>query len=277
MATEKKSPTWLKDLLVAFAATTLSIILTFGTTGIINRVKQKQERNLTALMVMSNIESFARNLEESADVWDRIDSIAVWLLRLPIEDVAKLGDEPFDEAFIEVFGAPAIMRDKTAETIFSSNIETWKNMGNFQFIDNVGGCFSQMNWIEEQYKIDIQKYRSAQARVFENPDAFPGNSLAEKQLRYTQLRQELLEPNGFKGWLRYCADYLRKMNQKNMKLIGISEKEVMEFTDARSTEDADEEESDYADFRKPFPAKDSIDAHLDYARTVDSLLRKGGN
>ena len=55
MAFEKKSPTWVKDLLVAFAATTLSIILTFGTTMVVNRVKQKQERKLTALMVMSSI------------------------------------------------------------------------------------------------------------------------------------------------------------------------------------------------------------------------------
>ena len=54
MAPEKKS--WVKDLLIAFAATTLSIILTFGTTIIVNRVRQKQERKLTALMVMSSIE-----------------------------------------------------------------------------------------------------------------------------------------------------------------------------------------------------------------------------
>ena len=38
MAAEKKSRTWLKDLLVAFAATTLSIILTFGTTAVVNRI-----------------------------------------------------------------------------------------------------------------------------------------------------------------------------------------------------------------------------------------------
>ncbi|MBR5041808.1 MAG: hypothetical protein IKX67_01070 [Bacteroidales bacterium] len=63
MAPQKKSPTWVKDLLVAFAATTLSIILTFGTTGIINRVKQKQERKLTALMVMGSIEQYARQLD----------------------------------------------------------------------------------------------------------------------------------------------------------------------------------------------------------------------
>ena len=70
MATEKKS--WVKDLLVAFAATTLSIILTFGTTAVVNRVRQKQERKLTALMVMSSIEQFARDLELIEKQYGRI-------------------------------------------------------------------------------------------------------------------------------------------------------------------------------------------------------------
>ncbi len=67
---------------------------------------------------------------------------------MPIEEVQRLGEEPFKDAVNEVFQAPIIRHDQTAETIFSSNIDTWKNMGNFQFVDNVGACFSQMNWIE---------------------------------------------------------------------------------------------------------------------------------
>ena len=148
MATEKKSPTWLKDLLVAFAATTLSIILTFGTTGVINRVKQKQERKLTALMVMGSIEQFARDLELIEKDMAYRDSIAAWLLSIPVKDVAKLGDEPFKEALQEVYDLALINRDKTAETIFGSHIDTWKSMGNFKFIDNVGWCFSYMDYIE---------------------------------------------------------------------------------------------------------------------------------
>lgn len=88
------------------------------------RNNQKKERRLTALMVMSSIESFARNLDASAKDWDRLDSIAVWLLRLPIDEVARLGDEPFEEAVQELFQAPIIRHDNTADTIFSSNIDT---------------------------------------------------------------------------------------------------------------------------------------------------------
>ena len=57
---------WWKDFLVAILATTVSIILTFGTASLVDRIKQKKERRLTALMVMSNIESFARNMESCA-------------------------------------------------------------------------------------------------------------------------------------------------------------------------------------------------------------------
>lgn len=265
-----------KDLLVAVIATTISIILTFGTAALVDRQKQKQERKLTALMVMSSIESFARELEKTAQSWDRLDSIAVWLLRLPVEDVEKLGDDPFDDAVREVFQTPVISHDKTVETIFSSNINTWKNMGNFQFVDNVGSCFSQMNWIETDYNKTISTLREAQSRIYDNPPAFPGETLTGKLLRDTYLRQQLLLPNSLKAWLNYGADYLRRENRKNMKIIGISEQEVMDFTDDLGEKDtAEETESDYTEFMKPFPSKDSIDTHLSYARRVDSLLRVG--
>ena len=145
---------WWKDFVVAILATTVSIVLTFGTSKLVERNNQKKERKLTALMVMSSIESFARTLDESAKDWDRLDSIAVWLLRLPIDEVARLGDGPFEEAVQEVFQAPIIRHDNTAETIFSSNIDTWKNLGSFRFVDNVGACFSYMNWIEEEINKD---------------------------------------------------------------------------------------------------------------------------
>ncbi|MBO6068869.1 MAG: hypothetical protein J6P50_06615 [Bacteroidales bacterium] len=88
----RKRSSLFERLLVAFAGTTLSIIMTFGTTGLINHINRNKDRRLTALMVMSSIESFARNLEDRAEEWDRMDSIATWLLRLPLDEVARLGE-----------------------------------------------------------------------------------------------------------------------------------------------------------------------------------------
>ena len=273
MATEKKS--WVKDLLVAFAATTLSIILTFGTTGIINRVKQKQERKLTALMVMSSIEQFARDLEEGEkEIMAHLDSVATWLLSIPIEDVAKLGDEPLSRAFNEVFNIPGIVHDQTAETIFSSNIVTWKTMGNFQFIDNVGTCFSVMNTVEEEYNKELAEFKAVRYAIDDHPSDYPGGSRAEKYLRNEQFRQQLVLPNTVRRFFLYYAEDLREANRYNMHLIGITEKEVLEFTEKRGAGDEYEEKQvSVLDFEVPHPDMDSLALHLSYARQADSLLR----
>ena len=264
---------WWKDLAVAILATTVSIVLTFGTSKLVERNNQKKERRLTALMVMSSIESFARSIDESAAAWDRLDSIAVWLLRMPIDEVERLGEEPLKDAVNELFQAPVIRHDQTAETIFSSNIDTWKNMKNFQFVDNVGACFSQMNWIEEKINQEAVEYAENQARIFNNFSDYPGETFIEKLLRDDRSRKQLQMPNSYKAWLAYCSDNLRRMNRKNMKLIGIPEEEVLAFTDARADVAIDEGPMpSYSDFMKPHPDKESIDANLDYARQLDSLL-----
>ena len=266
---------WWKDFVVAILATTVSIVLTFGTGRLVERNNQKKERRLTALMVMSSIESFARNLDEAAKGWDRMDSVAVWLLRLPIDEVARLGDDPFEEAVQEVFEARIIRHDNTAETIFSSNIDTWKNLGSFQFVDNVGACFSQMNWFEEKNNKDALEYAGHLDRIFSHYSDYPGSCFTEKLLRDEQVRRQLQMPNSLKAWLAYNSDILRRMNRQNMKLIGIPEKEVLAFTDARADVAIEEDpEPDYSVFMKPFPDKESIDSNLDYARKLDSLLNR---
>ena len=62
-----------------------------------------------------------------------------------------------------------------------------------------------------------------------------------------------------------------------MLLIGISEKEVMDFTDNLGKGEAfEEEELDRYDFDRPRLNQDSLAVHLSFARQIDSLLRAGG-
>ena len=273
MATEKKS--WVKDLLVAFAATTLSIILTFGTTGVINRVKQKQERKLTALMVMSSIEQFARDLEENEEDTAYRDSIAAWLLSLPFEDRAALGEEQLEVAYRTAVNLSNINHDRTSETIFTSHIDTWKNMGNFKFIDNVGWCFSYMNLIEETYNKTVDVLVAANDRIVLHQNEYPGDTKMEKLLRDEELRQILKSIHTHRSYLSFCAANLRMENRNNMRLIGISEKEVMAFTDnlVGTADDYEEMLLNQVDFVKPDIDVDSVAANHAFVRQLDSLLR----
>ena len=273
MATEKKSRSWEQDLLIAFAATTLSIILTFGTSMVVNRVQQKKERKLTALMVMSSIEKFARDLEYIEKDTGHRDSIATWLLSIPVEALAEIDGEPIDEAFREAVNLPIITHDKTAETIFSSQIETWKNMGNFKFVENVGKCFSEMNFIEEHFNERVEDMVATSENIIFHPDDYPGNTMIEKRLRNEQVRKQLTLPHILRGWISFYIVDLRKVNRNNMRLIGITEKEVMDFTDDMGAADEyDDEELDLFDFYMPDINADSLAMYLPYARQMDSLM-----
>ena len=52
-----------KQLGMLVLGTTVSLVLTFGTAQIIEKKQRANDRRLTALMVMSNIESFAQQLD----------------------------------------------------------------------------------------------------------------------------------------------------------------------------------------------------------------------
>lgn len=130
-----------------------------------------------------------------------------------------------------------------------------------------------MNWIEGKINEESVAYTEKQTRIFKNFSDYPGKTFTEKLLRDEQARKQLRMPDSFKAWLTYCSDNLRRMNRKNMKLIGIPEEEVLAFTDARADVAIEEDPTpDYSEFMKPHPDKESIDANLDYARQLDSLL-----
>ena len=57
--TPKRGGFW-KQLGMLILGTTVSLVLTFGTAQLIEKHQRSQDRRLTALMVMSNIESFAQ-------------------------------------------------------------------------------------------------------------------------------------------------------------------------------------------------------------------------
>ena len=273
MAKEKKSRAWVKDLLVAFAATTLSIILTFGTTMVVNHVKQKKERKLTALMVMSSIEQFVRNLEYIEKDTGHRDSLATWLLSIPVETLANIDDEPLEEVFRAAINLPIITHDRTAETIFSSQIDTWKNRGNFKFVENVGKCFSEMSFIEEHFNERAEDIVRTSENIIFHPDDFQGSTMIEKRLRNEQVRRQLTLPHILRGWVRFYIADLRKVNCNNMRLIGITEKEVMDYTDDYGAADEyDDEELNLFDFDVPEINIDSLAMHLPFARQVDSLM-----
>ena len=255
-----------------FLATTLSIILTFGTTGLVEKCQRAKDRKMSAMMVMSNIENFSRTAEEMSQRIARCDSIGAWMLSLPKDSLDLIQPEDVQDLLLEVMTlVDPLTHDKTAENIFSNSIETWKNMGNFQFIDNVGKCFSEMNANEANWNQWVNEYEATISDVISQMK--PGEHSFTKLLNDNSFRQKLVDFHVRKAWLEYIAASIRYLNNKNSQLIGIDEKEVMAFTDERSRDiPTDREKPKQADFRADTLRTDSLTTLRHVIIHFDSIM-----
>ena len=216
--------------------TTISLIVTIVAAQILERNHRAKDRRLSAMMVMSNIESYAQILESAYDFIEHADTVSAWLLNLPLTKVDSLDQDSLLSLMDEVMYIPIFVYDKTAEGIFSDDIETWKNMGNFQFIDNVGKCFSNMHSIEEEWTAFSEEMDKVRDAVLYHPEQYPGNSWGSKYLNNPVFRQILRNFHNMRCWLQNKIEMTRYHNYVNMVTIGITEQELLEFIEMREKE-----------------------------------------
>ena len=270
---KSKLRSWVRES--QFLATTLSIILTFGSTALVNHCQRLKDRKLSAMMVMGNIETFSRKVEEMANSMARRDSIATWMLSLPQDSLDLIPPSEMVDLINEVIaGIDFLTHDKTAESIFSSNIETWKNMQKFQFIDNVGSCFSEMNADENYWREWVKGFEEAVNDVLEHPEEHSGVRTCTKLLRNDVFRQKIESFHVRQYWLEYLAAKYRYLNQKSAKMMDIKYEEVEAFADERLNEvNINEVEPVQSQFRKKTLKADSLNTLRPIKLHIDSIIQ----
>ena len=224
---DKGGKLW-KTLLLTFLGTTMSILLTFGTSQLVSQHRRAQERHLTALMVMGNIEKFASTMENYSEKMFVRDTFATYLLSIPMDSL----DDPKCEVLLDKFlslNFPLLKHDKSVEKVFSNSIDTWKNTGNFQFIEGVGQLFSQMDYWEEMHNGLFEEMQQEIVEIKKHPDAYPGETSTAKLLNDLNFRRILGRFHNLAIQERYVADHMRYVNRYHMKLMDIAEEEVMAF------------------------------------------------
>ena len=230
-------------------ATTISLSFTIVAAQLLEKRHRAKDRRLSAMMVMSNIEKFSRNLEEIADYMASNDTVATWLLDKPVEELELLPEDELDNLVSQATSLLFLTYDKSAESIFSNNIETWKNMGNVQFIDQVGQCFSAMNMVEERWNGWVTEVEGTLRDIKDHPEQYEGSTVPAKCIRSEKVRHTLKGIHYWRSWLSYMAATMRYHNLHNMEAVGITEHEVMEFTDAREQDAGNQTDApDFNDF-----------------------------
>jgi hypothetical protein len=223
-----------KNLLYTVLGTTISIILTFGTNALIQQHRKAKDRKMTAMMVIGNIEVFAENLENNANRMGWNDTLATYLLSIPMDSIDFVSQDTLRYCVNSVTAFFTLSHDKSTESIFSNSIDTWKNLGNFEFIENVGNCFASIHSMEEIYNEFYGTSDRIRERMIQNLDAYPGNSPVSKMLHDREYRDHLAHIHSQADYYHYLVAFIRWKNVKNMELMNVTEDELQRFVEERN-------------------------------------------
>jgi len=262
---------WIRES--QFLATTLSIILTFGTTGLVEYCQRVKDRKMSAIMVLSTIENFSTTVDMMAQDIARCDSIGTWLLSLPQDSLDKIQPEEVHGILNEMLSLVDYMsHDKTAENIFGNSFETWKNMGNrnYRFIESVGESFARINADESNWNEWVKEYEKTINNVLSQMQ--PGEHTLTKLLNDNGVRQKLESFHVRKYWLDYISAHNHYLNKRNLSIIGLKEEDIKAYTERRKREKLPDEPQP-SEFRSEQLKPDSLVTLKAIKLHIDSILQ----
>ncbi len=130
----------MKQFLLSLIATTVSIVLTFGTAAIIDNNKKQKEKREIVMMVMYDMYNSLKSVEKG----DSMLRQTMEVQRQIAEDTSK-----FETLRIQIATLiPTVDFTETTEQIVSSSIETINTVGNVLFTENVAKFYQ----VRERYK-----------------------------------------------------------------------------------------------------------------------------
>ena len=138
-----------QDFFISVIGTAIGIAITFIVDGMLERRSKAQAQRLTAIMVIHDIDSSVEIVKEMREEEERNGE----LLRFILKQKDHLEEVPYD-TLTSVLGILADSRsefsfDTSKEKIFNSDLDTWQNLGNMAFLDNVQSFYHYRQWAQE--------------------------------------------------------------------------------------------------------------------------------
>ena len=220
MKQERK--TYGRDFLMSLAATTISIILTFGTTAIINRHTRNAEKREMVMMIMYDMRETLGAMEVcNADLNDFFD-LQVDLISHP---------QNYKAHFLDLAAhVPVYDYTTTTENIFRSNIETIKTIGNILFVELASSFYDERSYYKSAVD-DFQAKAGAAIYSYEELAAFNSANYPF----YSQSHFLIM-----KGIYEQCK-MMMKVTDKDLEVFSIQRQKLQEAT--KGSQDAEERDT----------------------------------
>jgi len=223
MKAERKSSSW-KSFLLTLAATTFSIMLTFGTSAVIEHRKLNADKRDMVLMVMYDMRESLKDIEQ-------IDEDLKDFFEIQVDVVAH--PDKLSQSYIGMASRiPMARYSMTTETIFRSNIETIRTIGNILFVEAVSSFYD----LREKYK----------AIVIEDFQNQSNSLLFLETLRDLNTPSFIFFSEAFLRSMKIDFEnckQLMKVTDEDLEVFSRQKEKLMESTRSKMHEDIEESSS----------------------------------
>lgn len=238
----EKNHFWLQ-FVISVLGTAIGVALTFGINGMLENHKKEQAQRLTAIMVIHDIDNTIDDLKNMKEREDRYGK----LLEYATERIGHLDEVPYDTltSIINILldNDSDFRFDTSKEKIFNSDLDTWQNLGNMKFIDNVQTFFYDRQTFQEELNHANLWYKPIPQDEY--MQLFMGAGwLTEEQYRdlaYPFLEEKLhdkrvayyIDVADFRiTSLNQNIDYWTILNEENKFLMGITDRELEAYVNS---------------------------------------------
>ncbi len=205
---KEKPSSGTKQFLLTLLATTFSIILTFGTSAIIDRRHKEAAKKEMVMMIIYDFDKTIEQAQEAESAIHQAKEVELEVARHP---------EYFDSLRFYIMPAVTVASEEfseTTENIFSSNIETFNTLGNVNFVHEVSSFYSQ----RRSYQQVLDELKK---KVLESG--------------YAQYIENFLDI-GFPTYYYTSYSFLKSFQatrNRCMQMMKVSEEELKEFSNQR--------------------------------------------
>ena len=224
-----------KELLMTFLGTTISIVLTFGTSALLdNREKAAQQRQ-TAIMSVYDIDEIIRMLKDDLKKETTFSEVTYYLF-MHQEELDSISYDSLKMAvayLVEDVTTQSKWADDSKEKAFSGNIEVRQNMKYTQFYDNIRESYrlrrELLGYMEKDFVFsrpvsDADYQQFVQQLGFSDFDT-DGN-LTENASR--SLLRHAFQQRSTELYLRYIMHLIR-LNRENKFMADITDNDMAEY------------------------------------------------
>lgn len=236
----KGGQSMLKEMAMTIIATTISIILTFGSSSIIEKRQKEKSRRQTVMMVIHDIEENVKQLKEWNKTEERNYELTCKVI-LNLDSIDRMSLDTLQEVYSYLCEKDVYRLDESKEKLFQENQEQWSGLDdNIRILDAIQEFFSERSWCIAKMNRDVEWQRpiSQQGHLAIMCEGslfgYPAELAKVLKERLVDARVRLFIEYSYSRQRQYAVSASRWLIFANKLkfLMGISDEELKEYVES---------------------------------------------